>query len=214
MTIITDTARSFFTAYPKQTFQKGEILIQAGDQLEHVFYLLEGYVNQYDITLNGNIVIVNVFRPGAFFPMASAINHTANHYFYEAASPVVVHKAPPEETVDFLKTHPDVTFNLLARVYKGVDGVLRRMTYLMASDAKGRLRFELLNAASRYGEHRADGTIFVPITESDIGHYSGLARETVSRQLQFLKRRGIIRMVRNGVVIESLQQLQDEADTF
>lgn len=214
MTTVTDTVRSFFTAHPKQTFEKGEILIQAEDQPKYVFYLLEGYINQYDITSNGNIVIVNVFKPGTFFPMAYAINHTANHYFYEAASLVTVYKARPEQTVEFIKANPDVMFNLLARVYKGIDGVLRRMTYLMASDAKGRLRFELLNAAKRYGEQRPDGTIFVSVTESNIGNYSGLARETVSRQLQSLKKRGIIRMVHNGVVIEDLQQLQDETDTF
>src|SRR5687767_2658077 len=129
----------FFTQYPLRTFDKREIIVRAETELPGLFYLTEGRVSQYDITSSGNEVVVNVFKPGAFFPMSWAMNDTPNHYFFEASAKVVAHVAPAADAVQFLRDNPDVTLDLLGRVYRGVDGVLRRMAHLMGGDAKTRL---------------------------------------------------------------------------
>lgn len=208
MTEAADHVSTFFGNYPTRTFEKGEVLIQAEEDPDGVFYLAEGRVNQYDITPTGNIVVVNVFKAGAFFPMAYAINRMPNHYFFEAATSIVTRKAPLDETIAFLRANPDVMLDLLSRIYRGAEGVLRRMAQLMGGDAKSRLRFELLNAAYRFGRQRADGSLLVPLAESDIGKHSGLARETVNRHLQELKKRGLIDIVRQGILIHDLRKLE------
>jgi CRP-like cAMP-binding protein len=199
---------NFFSTYPVRTFEKHETMLQAEIAITDVFYILEGRVSQYDITPTGNEVVVNVFRSGAFFPMSTAINHTENHYFFEASSPVTVHVAPASAAVDFLRTNPDVVFDLLSRVYRGMDGVLRRMAHLMGGDAKSRLIFELLNAAYRFGEVRDDGAIFVPLKENDLARQSGLARETVNRVLQALKSLGAVSVEHGGISVQSTMQLE------
>jgi CRP-like cAMP-binding protein len=198
----------FFTAYPLRTFAKHELLIRAEDKTPLVFYLVEGRVSQYDITPSGSEVVVNVFKPQAFFPMSSAINHTPNPYFFEASTNVTVHVVPAPEAVQFIKDNPDVLFDLLTRVYRGVDGVLRRMAHLMGGDAKTRLLFELLNAAYRFGEPLPDGSIFVPLKESDFARHSGLARETINRTLQSLKTNGIVEISHSGITIHNIVQLE------
>src|SRR6266498_3242632 len=173
----------FFTSYPLRTFEKRQILVRAGDALPGVFYIIEGRVSQYDITPSGNEVVFNVFKSGAFFPMSWAMNNVTNHYFFEASTKVFAHVAPAADAVQFLKDNPDVTFDLLARVYRGVDGVLRRMAHLMGGDAKSRLLFELLNTAYRFGEQQKDGSVYIPLKEIDLARQSGLARETVNRNM-------------------------------
>lgn len=206
---IAQKVQDFFAAYPVRTFEKGQIMVQAEEDPAGVFYLLSGRVNQYDISPAGLNIVVNVFKPGAFFPMSWAMNHTVNHYFFEAAETVRLHQAPPEEAVQFLRANPDVLFDLLARVYRGMDGVLRRTAHLMGGDAKSRLLFELLNAAYRFGEVREDGTVFVPLNEGDLARQSGLARETVNRTMQQLKQRELVRVGHRGTVIASIAKLED-----
>ncbi|SRR6266568_2773018 len=203
----------FFSTYPTRTFDKRETMLRAEVAITDVFYILEGRVSQYDITLTGNEVVVNVFKTGAFFPMSSAINHTENHYFFEASSPVTVRVAPASDVVEFLQANPDVAFDLLSRVYRGVDGVLRRMAHLMGGDAKSRLTFELLNATYRFGEVRATGAIFVPLKEHDLARQSGLARETVNRVLQSLKNAGLVKIEHGGVTVQSTSQLEQTLGT-
>lgn len=204
----TTSLQDFFTRYPLQSFDKRQIIAQAEEPMPGVFYLVEGRVSQYDITPSGNEVVVNVFKPGSFFPMSWAINATPNHYFFEASTKVSAHVAPATEAVQFLKDNPTVTFDLLARVYQGVDGVLRRMAHLMGGDAKSRLLFELLNATYRFGETQNDGTFFVALTESDLARHSGLARETVSRCMRELKATGTVTVTHSGILVKSTDELE------
>ena len=205
---ITQRTTDFFTQYPIRTFDKRQLLIQAESEIEHVFYMVEGRVSQYDITPSGNEVAVNVFKPGAFFPMSSAINNTPNHYFFEASVKTVVHAVPVADAVQFLKDNPDILFDLLARVYRGVDGILRRMAHLMGGDAKTRLLFELLNAAYRFGEPQKDGSVIVALKEGDLARHSGLARETVNRNIQALKAAGLLTITHNGITVNDLEKLE------
>lgn len=199
----------FFTQYPLRTFDSREIIVRAEAELPGVFYIIEGRVSQYDITSSGNEVVVNIFKPGAFFPMSTALNHTPNHYFFEASTKVTAHVAPAADAVQFLKDNPDVTFDLLSRVYRGVDGVLRRMAHLMGGDSKSRLLFELLNAAYRFGEAQADGAVFISLKEGDLARHSGLARETVNRVLQSLKAADLIEINRSGMTIKNPRKLEN-----
>lgn len=201
---------AFFEQYPKRSFDKRQLLIQAEEPIEVVFYILSGRVSQYDVAPNGNEVVVNVFKPGAFFPMSSAINGTPNYYFFEASLPTTARVAPKADAVAFLKSEPAVTFDLLARVYRGVDGVLRRMAHLMGGDAHTRLVFELVNAAHRFGEQDSGQRVVVQLTEGDLAKHSGLARETVSRILQRLKAAQLIENDRGGFVIHNLAELEDQ----
>lgn len=205
---LAQTVSNFFTKYPLRTFDKRQLLIRAETEIEHIFYIVEGRVSQYDITHSGNEVVVNVFKPGAFFPMSSAINHTPNHYFFEASTSTKVHAAPVADAVQFLKDNPDVLFDLLARVYRGVDGILRRMAHLMGGDAQTRLLFELLNAAYRFGELQQDGSVLVKLSEGDVARHSGLARETVNRNIQALKTAGSLTVTRNSIIIKDIEKLE------
>jgi CRP/FNR family transcriptional regulator, cyclic AMP receptor protein len=197
----------FFGAYPLRSFAQRQIMIRADETPNSVFYIVEGRVSQYDVTATGNEVVVNVFKPGSFFPMSSAINGTPNPYLFEASDAVKVRQAPAADAVAFLRANPDVMFDLLARVYKGTDGVLRRMAHLMGGDAQSRLTFELLNAAARFGQSHADGSTQITLTERDLAKHSGLARETVNRCMQNLKAAGLLDITRDGIIIKDLSQL-------
>ena len=132
---------TFFGRYPKLEFSKGHVLIHAGENPPAVFYLLKGTVREYDIANNGEEVVVNVFKPRAFFPMSYVVNRTPNEYFFEAADNITVRQTPLNESLDFLKDNPDVLFDLLCRVYSGTDGILRRLAHLMGGSAQKSLSF-------------------------------------------------------------------------
>lgn len=207
-----EKARAFFTRYPLRRFDPRNIMIHASETPSGVFYITEGLVSQYDVTNSGNEVVVNVFKPGAFFPMSWAIHHTPNRYFFEATTPVTTHITPAADAVQFLKDNPDVTFDLLSRVYRGTDGLLRRMTHLMGGDARSRLLFELLNAAHRFGQRQQDGSIFIGLSESNLAKRAGLARETVNRSMQQIKETGLVTVTHGGIVVTRTDELEKLLD--
>jgi CRP/FNR family transcriptional regulator, cyclic AMP receptor protein len=122
---------------------------------------------------------------------------------------VVVWRAPRDSVLDFLKRNPEVTFDLLARVYRGLDGVLTRMAYLMSGSAYTRLITELLIEAKRFGTTGKDGIKF-SITERDLSASAGMTRETVSREMKLLKEKGLVTFQKNILTLKSLEELENE----
>jgi CRP-like cAMP-binding protein len=207
---IADKVEDFFKAYPLKRFEKGYLLIYAGYDPPGVFLIKSGRVRQYDVAENGEEVVVNVFKPPAFFPMSWAINKTPNKYFFEADSTITARQAPADQAVEFIKANPDVMFDLLSRVYLGTDGLLRRSAHLMASGARTRLLFELITQCRRFGEKQPGGTYLIRISESELAKRAGLSRETVSRQLAVISKQGVVKANRQGITITNLEHLEQE----
>lgn len=206
---ISKITEDFFYKYKKQNYKKGELLIRADDDPSGIFYLIEGNVKEYAISKKGDELVVNIFKPYAFFPMSWAINSTPNSYFFEATTDVTLWKAPKGDVLNFLKNNPEILFDLLSRVYKGTDGMMTRMTYLMAGNAYGRLITEIIIQAKRFGKS-LNNTVVIKITEKDIASQSGMTRETVSREMKKLKERSFITFNKNVLSIKDIHLLEDE----
>lgn len=200
----------FFSGYPVKQFEKGQLLILADEDPKYIFHLIKGQVREYDISHKGDEIVVNVFKPPAFFPMSWAINKTLNQYFFEAATGVTVNQTPPSDVVEFLKANPDVMFDLLRRLYIGTDGLLRRMAHLMGGSARSRLLFELITECRRFGKIRRDGSYLISMNETEIGSRAGLSRETVSRETNELKKLGLIDVERQGIIVKKIKSLEKE----
>jgi CRP-like cAMP-binding protein len=209
---MTDDVKSkinkFFSAYKIRKLPKGQILILSGDEDQKVYQLIRGKVKMYDINYRGEEIILNIFKPPAFFPMSQAVNKSESPYIFETDSDVEVRQAPSEAAVNFLKENPDVLFDLLARVYRGVDGILGRVVQLSGNSAHSRLIYELVIEARRFGRQEADGSWLLTLHEKDLGARASLSRETVSREVKKLKEKGLIAIQSDGVVIHDLANLE------
>jgi CRP-like cAMP-binding protein len=209
-----DIARAidnFFKQFKKQTFRKGEIMIRADEDPSGIFYITEGIVKKYAISHKGEELIVNLFKPSAFFPMSWAMNKTPNTFFYEAMTDVTSWKAPGDEAVNFVKSNPDILYDLMQRVYRGTDGMLMRMVYLMSGSAYTRLITELLILAKRFGvTDKKTGNLVFRITEKDLGAEAGMTRETVSREIKKLREQGFLEFDHGTVKIADLKKLESQ----
>lgn len=200
---------SFFSSYPSHTYKKGELLVRADDQPRGVMYLIKGSVKVYAISHKGEEVVVNIFTANSFFPLSWAIADLDNSYYYEALESVTLRRAPKEAVVEFLKKNPDVVFDLLIRTYRGVNGLLVKMAYLMGENAYVRLVGELLINAKRFGIF-TEKLCSVKITERELAARTGLTRETVSRQIHELKKKGLLTVTRDSINITDITALEKE----
>lgn len=210
---VAEKIEGFFSNYPVKTYRKGQILIYRGEEPAGIFHIISGRVKQYDVSDEGHSVVVNIYKPSTFFPMQWAINKTKNQYFFETVTAVKLHQASPEDTVKFLKENADVMFNLLSRVYSGLDGILRRAAHLMASKASIRILFELIIECKRFAQKQKDGSYIIPMHAYELADTAGLSRETVSRELVVLKNAGLIAVNRRHIIVKDLQKLEEALGT-
>jgi CRP-like cAMP-binding protein len=208
-TDITDKIHEEFSKFPKRSYPKGQILVFAGDNPKHIFYITKGRVRKYDVSYRGDEVVVNVFKPPAFFPMSWAINQPPNKFFYKTETATELHVVPPDTALEFLKANPDVMLDLLGRIYNGTEGLLGRMVQLMAGTARDRLIYELIVECRRFGEKLPDGSFKVPTNGPDLAARTGLTRETISREINKLKKTPGV-----GIEIESKYILVSDLDAL
>jgi CRP-like cAMP-binding protein len=198
---IASRVRAFFEQYPVRLYDEGELIIFGDRTIPSVHYIVKGMAMQYSIMESGSKAVVNSFKQGAFFPMQHAITGIVNEYFYEATTSVKTHVAPYEDVLDFLRREPDVTMDLLTRVLRGALGMEQKMELLMAGTAGARLWRELQAATERFGESQPDGGVRVRFTEVQLAQQTGLARETVSRELQKFKNAHLLTTHRGSIVV-------------
>lgn len=205
---IAQKVQQHFSTYPKRTYPKGQILVFADEDPEHIFYIVQGKVRQYDVSYRGDEVILTVFGKDAFFPMSWAINHGPNHYFYKTEEETEVHIVPADDALEFVKNNPDVLLDLVSRLYRGMDGLLGRVAHLMAGSARSRLIYELIIESRRFGDDKGSGKFTLQTSEVDLAARAGLSRETVSREIQKLKDRGWLTLNSKSITVEDISELE------
>ena len=197
---------TFFSKYPLRKYAAGKIIARPGEDLPGVLFLTAGHVIQYDISEDGREIILNTFKEPAFFSISNALLEGPNTFFYAAETAVTARCAPAKDVVVFLEKNPTVLIDLLRRVYKGSDGLLRRLSHVLGGNAADMIRFELSIIAQRFGTNSPSGKI-LKLTHQDIAERTGLSRETVSRELALLKKKKIIKLGYGTITVPNIELL-------
>lgn len=205
---IHQTVDTFFATYPQRRLERGQTLFWPDEPIPGVAHLEQGSVGQYHIGADGQKVLLNTFKPPAFFPVWATLGEAKSPYFFDALEPLTYRLAPHGAVLEFLKQNPEVTLNLLSRVYRGTDGLLRRQAELMAGTAQSRLVVELLIYAARFGVSGEEHSTSFRIKTTELAERTGLTRETVSRQLKQLSTQDLLHYHSGKLTIPDTRKLE------
>lgn len=184
----------FFHNGRKQVFKRNEIIMRAGDTPQGIYYLEEGHVKVYSLSKQGDEHTHLFYMPGDIFPMMYAFQDAIRNVYYEAQENTVVWLVARDKFREFANSNAKAAIGLLEqsldmfRIYAG------RIDNLLYSNSHERTAYRLLSIVERMGRIQSDGTWIVkaPITHQDIASSVNLSRETVSRAMERLRRKGII----------------------
>lgn len=200
----------FLSQFPLRRYPKGQMLVTPHDEPPCIYFIETGKVRKYDVTRYGDQVVMNVFGVSMLFPLPWVLNRTPNQYYYEALVPLTVRCIPTDEMNAYLKKDPALVYDLLQKVYAGLESTQRRVVYLTRGTARSRLLFDLQIEARRSGEMREDGSCVVTISETELADRAGLSRETISRELAKIFKHGDL-CIRQGrsIVILDMDKLEE-----
>lgn len=208
---ITQKIHTFFSQHREQTFSTKHVIVPAFSTPVGIYYVKSGLVKQYVLTPQGQELVVNVYKPGSFFPMMWAVAEIPNNYFFETIEPVTVYRAPVEDTLQFLQKNPDVMFDLLRRLYIGIDGLVQQMTSNALGDTRHKVMTSLYILAKRFGDVSGKRVqINRHITHKELGVLSGISRESVTRTLTQLQKEGVIELKDRHMILNNFGEFERE----
>ncbi|HLE49226.1 MAG TPA: Crp/Fnr family transcriptional regulator [Patescibacteria group bacterium] len=199
-----------FSAGVEVKYKKGEIILRAEDEPQGIYYLKKGYVKLYNLSIEGREQIISIFKPRSYFPIAWILAEVKNTSYYEALTGVKVLKVPSSKVIKFLEDNPKSTMLLAKRLSSGLNGLAKLINIIFLASAKQRVAYVLVQFAARFGEH-VNGKkikIILPVTHQLISNYAGLVRETVSLEMERLRKQKVIDYSRSSVTVMDLSKLQ------
>jgi len=182
----------FLARYPIKSYKKGQLLLLADEDPTYAYFLISGRVKQYDITSQGLEITINTFKPMSYFLVQIVLSGIKNRYYFSAETDIKVHQIPREDIIRFIFSDKEALSQMFLRACRAYDEVLRRISYFMAGNARGRVIYEILLEARSFGEAEPRYPYTLGITETTLAARAGLSRETVSREISDLKKHGFL----------------------
>lgn len=191
-----------------RSFPKGAALMLEGARSGRVLLLLEGRVKVSRLTEDGREIIVSIREPRELLGDLSLLSDRPHTATVTAMEPVRALCVEGDDFLSLLKEHPRAGLALLVvQAGRLVEADMDRME-LGTQDVTGRVARRLAELASRFGEKTADGIrLALPISQRELASWTGASREGVSKALQTLRHKGLIKIHRRGATILDLEAL-------
>lgn len=208
---ISQKIEEFFSQYTSQEFTKNQIIITPEEEISSIYLLKKGLVRMYIISEEGIEATIHIFRKGSFFPIMLSISNKPNKYYFEAMEEVEAVKALAEQVIAFIKSDPAVLFDLTTRFADAINGLMNRIDQLVSQGAYSKIASLLLYFSDTFGKKEGNMYYFdLPFSHDQIATWVGVSRETVSRQIEILEKKGIITHKDHKIIINDLAMLRDE----
>lgn len=200
----------FFSAYSLQKYKKHESVIREGDPFEKIYFLTAGLVRLYSLTKNGKEISFHIYTPGEVFPTFVTLSQEHSPYYFEALTPVDVHAAPIKKYKQFEKQSPSLSYDLTKRAGEIMEKSFQRMEKLVTESSYNNTCTALSYLSSIYETKK--GSCEIPFSHQEISSWINGTRETVTRQIQKLAKKKIVRCSHRNIVVPNVKKLEAEIE--
>ena len=193
----------------KQTFRKGDFIIRQGDPPHGVFYIYQGLVKAYDITKYNEENLLIIRKQDEIFPLIWALTGHEHQIIYQALAPTVTLRIDRKTFLDLIKRYPDSLIPLLDMTLEMYRLHGERILTLEYRTVRERIISFLLTMSQRFGKQTAGGILIeVPLRHQDIASSVNATRETTSRELSALERKGLLENKQSYTLLKDVDALR------
>lgn len=210
----------FFSGLPDDVVQKAtaqmvtrrhpanQVILLENDWGSSVYFILDGWVKIRTYNLDGKEVTLNILGKGELFGEMAPLDEVPRSTDVITLVPTAIGNLPAQDFVHLIHTEPMAGIRLAQLMARRLRQVNRRLR-LRESDSTSRVTDIILFLADGQGQQGASGSIEIPnLPHRELSSLSGLARETVTRVLNKLEKKGLIKRDRETICIPDLAALE------
>lgn len=191
-------------------YRKGDYIIRPGDTPPGVFYIDRGLVKAYDITRYGDENLLIIRKENEMFPLIWAITGQERQVIYQALAPTAVYRISREQFLSFVKANPEALAPLLDMTLEMYRLHSERILNLEYRTVRERIISFLLTMSQRFGCEKPEGVLIeIPLKHQDIASSVNATRETTSRELSALERKGLLINKQSLITLVDVKALED-----
>lgn len=200
-----DVARIIATTASARSFAPHAIMIRAGDADPDAWLMLAGEARAIAYAPGGQYILIHSFVAGDLFGEAAGLSVAASDAEVAAVGGVEVGQFAVGAFVGLMERYNCVALSVARALTRRLTQTTRRMVEGATLSAPGRIHAELLRQA-RAGEAM---TIQPMLPLATFALHVQSTRETVSRTISALEKRGIIKRSDNSLTIVAPHRLEE-----
>jgi CRP/FNR family transcriptional regulator, cyclic AMP receptor protein len=186
-------------------YQPREKLITSGEAVSHAFLIVDGRAREIALSVDGRIVLVQDFGPGDLFGEASILDEALATEDVIAVEITDAARFRSQDLIALIENYSCVALAYSKAMTRRLRQTRRKMVEGATLSASGRVHAELL----RQGQAAGDFTIRPAPVLTEFAMLIQSTRETVSRTISALEKRGIIRRDADGLTIVAPHRLEE-----
>ncbi|WOD41045.1 Crp/Fnr family transcriptional regulator [Nodosilinea sp. E11] len=184
-----------------------QVILLENDWGSSVYFILDGWVKIRTYNLDGKEVTLNILGKGELFGEMAPLEEVPRSTDVITLVPTVIGSMPASDFVKLLNTQPLAGIRLSQLMARRLRQVNRRLR-LRESDSTSRVADIILFLADGQGQAGAGGIEIPNLPHRELSSLSGLARETVTRVLSKLEKKGLIVRERDMMSIPDINALE------
>jgi CRP/FNR family cyclic AMP-dependent transcriptional regulator len=174
-----------------RTHPANRVILLENDWGGSVYFVLAGWAKIRTYNMDGKEVTLNILGKGELFGEMAALDEVPRSTDVITLTPTMIGSIPAQDFVQLVHTEPLAGVRLAQLMAKRLRQVNRRLR-LRESDSQSRVADTILFLAEGQGKVRQQGTEIPNLPHRELSSLSGLARETVTRVLTRLEKKGLI----------------------
>ena len=185
----------------EQVYLAGDDIVRAGDEIRHVFIVMEGWAIRYRLLEDGRRQIVNFMLPGDVFDLQSLADLKADHSL-TAITECQMLVIESNVFVDMLQRSASLASAFWWSAVQEESILREQIVRIGRRSARERIGHLLLELQRRFvGATGMDvERLTVPLTRADIADALGLTPVHVSRTMSAMRRADLITEGRGGEI--------------
>jgi CRP/FNR family transcriptional regulator, cyclic AMP receptor protein len=209
----------FFAGLPEVSVEKAishivtrshpanRVILLENDWGGSVYFILEGWAKIRTYNLDGKEVTLNILGKGEIFGEMAALDEVPRSTDVITLTTTTIGSIPAQDFIQLIHGEPLAGVRLAQLMAKRLRQVNRRLR-LRESDSTSRVADTLLFLAEGQGKLKQQGTEIPNLPHRELSSLSGLARETVTRVLTKLEKRGLIKRDQDLMYIPDVPALE------
>ncbi|WP_008313862.1 Crp/Fnr family transcriptional regulator [Leptolyngbya sp. PCC 6406] len=209
----------FFEGLPEAVVQKAtaqvvmrrhpanQVILLENDWGSSVYFILDGWVKIRTYNLDGKEITLNILGRGELFGEMAPLDEVPRSTDVITLVPTVIGNLPAQDFVTLIHSEPLAGIRLSQLMARRLRQVNRRLR-LRESDSTSRVTDIILFLADGQGQQGNEGVEIPNLPHRELSSLSGLARETVTRVLNKLEKKGLIVRDREILCIPDVAALE------
>lgn len=200
----------YFKSGVRMSFKKGELVIRPQDSPAYIYYIESGFIKAHSITKYGEENLHVIRKAGEIFPLIWTFTDAHRDVAYEVIEAAVVWRQPKDDYLGFLEKDHEATTSVLELAIRAYRTYAERVNTLEYRTVRERVVSFLLSCSRRFGTKLENGRVRIdaPLKQQDIASSINASRETTSRELTALARKGVISINDRVIVLLDIEKLK------